>query len=207
MLCNSITLKVNTFASNIMLASYCFYHIFCFLVLIMFGLIFFVSVLAVAGMVLFVSVIKYEVDEDYMVPSIFCFIAIIALLSYWFSGATPRNYTSKKYQELDKKYHLETQVALQDDRNPVLLQDVNKVIYRDDVGRWHLFFGLVSFNQKSQPCVRIIKDKNNYSTAIQDEILKVDYHNNLLRYLTFVVYGIASLSVIEYTCVYDVATV
>lgn len=172
----------------------------------MFGLIVFVSVLAVAGMVLFVSVIKYEVDEDYMVPSIFCFIAIIALLSYWFSGATPRDYTSKKYQELDKKYHLETQVALQDDRDPVLLKDANKVIYRYYVRRWHLFLGLVSFNATNTPCVRIIKDENNYSTTIQDEILKVYYDNNLLRYLTFLLFGLGSWSEIEYTCAYDVAT-
>lgn len=162
------------------------------------------------GLILFVLVIGILYysgkGNDDMAPFSFCFFAIIALLSYWFLGATPRDYTSKKYQELDKKYHLSHQVVLQYEREPVLLKDVNKVIYTDYVDRWHLFLGLVSFNQKSQPCVRIVKDENNYSTTIQDEILKVYYDNNLLRYLTFLLFGLGSWSVIEYTCAYDVAT-
>jgi len=98
------------------------------------------------------------------------------------------------------------QPALKNDRKKILLKDVNKVIYTDYVERWHLFLGLVSFNVVDNPCRRIITDANNYSTTIQDEILKVYYDNNFLRYLTFIIFGIMSWSVIEYTCAYDVSS-
>jgi hypothetical protein len=185
----------------------------------MLGLIFFVSILLIFGLFCLAGWIRqreHYIKKGWSVDkSIFsgigiaglCLIGIIALLSYWFSGATPRDYTSQKYQELDKKYHLEMlQPALKNDRKKILLKDVNKVIYTDYVERWHLFLGLVSFNVVDNPCRRIITDANNYSTTIQDEILKVYYDNNFLRYLTFIIFGIMSWSVIEYTCAYDVSS-
>ena len=166
------------------------------------------------GLILVLSVLvivmwtygKKNNDSDSITWSFFCFIAIIGVISYWFSGATPRDYTSQKYQELDKKYHLEMQVALKNGKGKVLLKDANKVIYTDYVDRWHLFLGLVSFNEKKMPCVTIVQDKNNYSITRQDEILKVYYDNNVLHYLTFIIVGIMSWSVIEYTCAYDVSS-
>lgn len=175
----------------------------------MLGLILVLSVVAVGA-----SIYAAKNDPDNIVLPFFCFIAIIGLLSYWLSGATPRDYTSKKYQELDKKYHLEMQPVLKNwrgkmllkDANKVLLKDANKVIYIDYVDRSHLFLGLVSFNEKKMPCVTIVQDKNNYSTIRQDEILKVYYDNNVLYYLTFIAFGIWAGSVIEYTCAYDVSS-
>lgn len=181
----------------------------------MFGLIFFVSILSVLLLISLSYIIseilnakKYNlsIEPEGAFILISCLIAIIVLLYYWFSGATPRDYTSHKYLKYDKKYHLNQQVVLQHDRTLLLLENENKAIYTDYVGRIHLFLGLVSFNATNTPCVRTTIDKNNnYSTKIQDEILKVYYDNNLLRYLTFIFYGILSWSVIEYTCAYDVA--